>query len=160
MKKLYTTFAVFGMMLGAALAAAPTDVIVRPAPEFVATAGRSLKSFRGQPVVLVIGRSPKDKAFRKQVSRLQQQYQSFGSRNVVFVAAFTKEDGAVKSNIPFLVANDGSGVAAKYGVKGPFAVAVIGRGGNLDLVTEKVIPSSRVMDALSNAYDVQAPERR
>lgn len=144
----------------ASQAAPQVGPVVRPAPDFTWTGGKSLRSLQNQPVVLLIARSPKDSAFRKELKRLQEQYQEFGSQNAVFVAAFTRKDGEVKSNIPFLIAGDGPGIATKYGVKKPFGLAVIGRDGNVDLITEKVVPASRVMDAIVNGYDVQAPERR
>jgi hypothetical protein len=66
----------------------------------------------------------------------------------------------VKSNIPFVVANNGAAVASAYGTHGDFALAIIGRDGNLDYVTDKVRTGQRVRDVIINNYSVQAATRK
>ncbi len=133
--------------------------VVRLAPDFaVAGAGkaRSLKSFRGQPVVLLITKSPNYGDFKQQAKYLQEIYQQFASKQVVFLAAFTDETGPIKSNIPFTVAENGAAVAGAYGVVDKFNIVIIGKDGNLDYQTKKVLPPERVRDVIQNSYAVQA----
>jgi len=144
------------------LASAHAEV-VRPAPNFTWGTGRTLKSWQGQPVVLLIAPSPRSSAFRKQAGRIQAAYQELAARNVVFVAAFTDPEAAaekIPSNVPFVLANNGAQIAANYGLEGDFALAVIGRDGNLDLNSPKVIPTSRIMDMVINNAEQQAAERK
>jgi hypothetical protein len=147
-----------------ALAVTTSAEVIRPAPEFswpgAGNPTRSLRSLRGQPVVLVIADSPKTKAFRKQVKWLEESYTELASKGAVFIAAFRNGQGPVKSDIPFVVANNGAAVASGYGANGDFALAIIGRDGNLDYVTDKVRPGQRVRDVIINNYSVQASTRK
>ena len=61
---------------------------------------------------------------------------------------------------PDWVANNGSGVASSYGVNGDFGVAIIGKDGNLDYVTEKVQAGERVRDVVINNFDPQFEGRK
>ncbi|HEY3841506.1 MAG TPA: redoxin domain-containing protein [Bryobacteraceae bacterium] len=109
----------FTLALVFALTAAQAEVL-RLAPDFTfAGVGKtqSLKSLRGQPVVLIIAKSPKTKEFKLQVKNLKTIYQQFANKQVIFVAAFTEESGLVVSDIPFVVANNGAAVANAYGVQ-------------------------------------------
>lgn len=143
-------------------APAPTkSAVVRPAPDFTfpgISKSQSLKGVRGQPVVLVIAKSPKNGDFKAQVKILREIYQQFANKQVIFAAAFTGESGPVKSDIPFVVVNNGPGVAGAYGLtdKDKFNIAIIGKDGNLDYQTNKVLNSSRVRDVIQNSYAVQA----
>lgn len=133
--------------------------VVRLAPEISFTgAGRktSLKSLRGQPVVLVIAKSPGTWAFKDQVKLLKEIYQQFANKQVIFIAAFTGEQGPVKSDIPFIVADNGSAVASAYGVQDKFNIVIIGKDGNVDYQTSKVLPPERVRDVIQNSFAVQA----
>lgn len=148
------------------LALARADV-VRPAPNFTWGTGRTLKSWKGQPVVLLIAPSPRSSAFRKQARRIQAAYQEFAARNAVFVAAFTEPDALslpvsnrLPSDIPFVIAHNGPNIAADYSFDGNFDLAVIGKDGNLDLNTAKVVPASRIMDMILNNHEQQAAERK
>ena len=137
--------------------------VVRPAPAFTCIAGKSLKSFKGQPVILLIAPSPRSGAFRKQALRIQAAYQGFASRNAVFIAVFTDPEaagGRIPSNVPFILARDGASVAAAYGFDGKFNLCVVGRDGNLDLTTSKVAPASRIMDMIYNNAEQQTAERK
>ena len=110
--------------------------------------------------MLVISSSPDTRAFRKQAERLAPIYQEFASRGTVFVAAFSQKDGQIPSNIPFVVAANGSAVAAAYGFREDITVAIIGRDGNLDLVTDKVLPAFRIREVIQNSYSVQQAARK
>ena len=149
------TVALFGVVHAA---------VVRLAPEFTwLGAGNkhpSLKSLRGQPVVLLVANSARNGDFRKQAKRLKELYQDFASRNVVFFAAFEKEDGGViPSDVPFVIADDGAKIAADYQVDGEFALIVIGPDGNVDMQTSKIAPATRIRDVVINSYPAQASER-
>jgi hypothetical protein len=137
--------------------------VVRPAPDFSfagISARKSLRSLRGQPVVLVIARSPDAREFRKQAKRLAPIYQEFASRGTVFVAAFSEKEGQVPSNIPFVVATNGPAVASAYGLREDFLIAIIGRDGNLDLSTDEVLSAFRIREVIQNSYVVQQSSRK
>ena len=138
--------------------------VVRLAPDFtfpgVGSSARSLRSVRGQPVVLLIATSPKNKAFKKQVKYLREIYEQFASKQVVFAAALGETDGPVKSDVPFVLANNGPAVAAAYGLQGGFNLVIIGKDGNVDYQTEKVCPPERIRDVIQNSYAIQAPARK
>lgn len=144
-------------------ATAPAEV-VRGAPDFswLKSGGNraTLKSLRGQPVVLVVARSPRDRQFRKQVRELQKTYQLLGNTKAVMAAAFTEEPGLIESNIPFVLAADPAAVVSSYGVAGRFAIFVIGKDGNLDEISDRVLPGQRVLDIINNSYVVQSSNRR
>lgn len=146
--------------LGDAVAASP---VVRPAPDFayVGAGGRkTLRSLRNQPVVVVIAASPDKRVFRKQAKALAPIYQEFASRGTVFVAAFSEKDGQIPSDIPFVVAANGPSVANSYGHREDITVAIIGRDGNLDLITDKVLPAFRIREVIQNSYAVQQAARK
>ncbi len=149
-----------------ALLATPSPTVhaavVRPAPAFTfggAGGKNSLGSLRGQPVVLVIAQAGKTKTLRTQLKSLKAVYHDTASRGAVFIAAIA--DGSpVPSDIPFALANNAAAVASAYGMRGDFLIAVIGRDGNLDLVTDQPIPGMRVLEVIRNNFDVQDKARR
>ena len=51
-------------------------------------------------------------------------------------------------------------MASRYGVTSPFALIVVGRDGNMDLLTAKVSPASLVRDVILNNAELQSAERR
>lgn len=148
-----------------AFVAAPVHAsVVNPAPDFVwlssSGKGTSVKSLRGQPVILVVARSPRQRIFRSQVGQLQKLYQLLGNTKAVAVAAFTGEPGVIRSNIPFVLAANPGAVAAAYGVQGDFAIFVLGRDGNVDMATDRVLPAQRILDIINNSFVVQERNRR
>ena len=151
------------LALLAALAPVADAAVVRPAPAFTfggAGGKNSLASLRGQPVVLVIAKGGKTKALRSQMQSLKNVYHDCASRGAVFVTALADGGGTVPSDIPFVLANNGAAVAIAYGMHGDFLIAVIGRDGNLDLVTDTPIPGARVFEVIKNNFDVQEKARR
>jgi len=136
-----------------------------PAPNFdwdgAGSKLTSLKSVRGgSSVCLLVAKSPKDKAFREQVKKLEELYQEFASRKVVFAAAFFEDAGGrIPSDIPFAVASNGQQVIADYGVKDSFNIIVIGPDGNIDMQSNKVIPATRLRDLVISTFAVQNEER-
>ena len=138
--------------------------VIHLAPEFTfigaGDKARSLRSLRGQPVVLVIADSPKSGALKKQLKNLEEIYQQLASKGVVLVAAIGTGDGPIPSNIPVAVANNGAAVATSYGVNKGFQIAIIGRDGNLDYQTDRVLAPERVRDVIQNSFDVQSSARK
>lgn len=139
-------------------------VVVRPAPNlnWIDSAGRQkgLSTLRGQPVVLVIAPNPRSRAFRSQLGQLRKMYERYAAEKVVFIAAFTQEAGRIPSNIPFVFAADGPRVGFDYGGAEGFMIALIGKDGNLDYVTDRVLPAQRVFDVIGNSFVIQRNLRR
>jgi hypothetical protein len=143
-------------------AAARADV-VRPAPNFAiegVAKGSSLRSFRGQAVVLLITWNSRRKEFREQLEWLKQLYGQFSTEKVIFVAAVENGPEEVPSDIPFVTAANPRQVAADYGVNGRFAIAVIGVDGNLDMITSKAVPAERVRNVVFNNFESQTTTRK
>ncbi len=144
--------------------AASHGAVVRLAPDFgfpgAGNKAKSLASLRGQAVVLLITKNPKNRAFRKQVKYLKEIYEQFASKQVVFIAALGEGEGPVQSDIPFVVANNGPAVAAAYGAQDDFNLVVIGKDGNVDYQTNKVCPPERVRDVIQNSFVVQEGARK
>jgi hypothetical protein len=139
--------------------------VVDPAPNFAfrnATGkAASLRSLRGQPVVLLIAPSAASSRFRRQVKQINRGYRFFASRKTVLVAAFTGEEGTVESNAPFVVLSGATDVAAGYGLPpGSYGLFVIGTDGNIDVRTSRVLSAQKIIDAIDNAYPIQAAQRQ
>lgn len=139
--------------------------VVRPAPDFLfqSSGGKlsSLKSLRGQPVIVAVAPGPRSGAFHKQVGYLEELYRKFASREVVFVAAFTGAPGErAKTDIPFVYPADPGALAAALGAGDGYLLAVIGEDGNLDLVTRKVRAAAYIESVINNAYPVQKRVRQ
>lgn len=138
--------------------------VVRPAPniQWIDASGgtKSLSDFRGQPVVLILTPSYRTWAFRRQLGRLKPVYERLAAMKAVFVVAFTSEAGRVPSNIPFAIAADGPKAAFDYGVTDKYAIAIIGRDGNIDYLTSKILPGQRIIDVINNSFVAQERMRR
>jgi hypothetical protein len=119
----------------------------------------TLKSLRGQPVVLIVARSAADGTFRKQAKKLKELYQQFASRGTIFVAAFLEERGTIPSDVPFVIANNAEKIAADYRTEGRFGLYVIGTDGNVDLQTSRITPAGRIYDVIRNSYTAQEKQR-
>lgn len=140
------------------------STVVRIAPDFSweGAGGKAypLKKLRGQPVVLLIAASPEAGDLRKQAKRIQDLYLQFSAKKTVFIAAFTAQTGRVPANVPFVIAQNGAGVEAAYGVSGSgLAVVVIGPDGNVDLKGVGVMGAQRILDIINNNYQGQAAQR-
>jgi hypothetical protein len=121
---------------------------------------KSLRSLHGQPVVIIIAKSPRTSAFRKQVKNIEDHYRELASRNTVFVVAFSESGEGVPSNVPFVVASNGTSVAAAYGMNGDFMVGVVGPDGNLDLVSGEVQRGLRIREVIQNSFNAQNSARK
>lgn len=157
-------FRIFALAAALAFPAVCHAEVVRPAPDFVwlssSAKGKSLKSLRGQPVVVIVAESPRQRIFRAQVGQLKKVYQLLGNEKMVAVAAFTGEPGVIRSNIPFVLAADPGYVSSIYGVQGDFGVFVIGKDGNIDALSKKVLPGQRIIDIINNSFVVQRNNRK
>ena len=151
-------------LLSLLLATSVSAVVVRPAPNFnwIDSTGRQrgLSALKGQPVVLLIAPTPHNRAFRAQLGQLRKMYERYAAHKVVFLAAFTQEGGRIRSNIPFALASDGPRVGYDYEGGERFTIAFIGRDGNLDYVTNKVVPAQRAFDIIGNSFVPQRDLRR
>ena len=149
-------------LLFAMLLASPAAT-VRTAPGFTFASAEGMKtlaSLRGQAVVLVIARSAKSKLLARQLKNLKPVFHDLSSRGAIFVSAVVEGDAAVPSDIPFALVTNAPGVAAAYGLRGEFLIAVIGRDGNVDVQTDKPLPGLRVLEVIKNNFDVQEKSRR
>lgn len=157
-------YPIFFFILLAALAVNLSAEVVRPAPDFawLKSGGNKagLKALRGQPIILIVAASPRLRTFRAQVGQLHKVYQLLGNDKTVAVAAFTEEPGVIRSNIPFVLAANPSAVASAYDVQGKFAIFVIGKDGNIDEISDRVLPGQRILDIINNSYVVQRDNRR
>lgn len=154
-------FAIASLLLCAATLNA---AVVKLAPDFSweGTGGRAhpLKQFRGQPVVLLIAPSPESKAFRKEVAQVEKGFLDFSARKAVFITVFSGQPGAVQSNVPFVNAANGAAAAALYGAKdSPLTVVIIGPDGNIDMQSDRVEPSQRILDVINNTFTAQSAAR-
>lgn len=145
------------------LAANAANPVVRPAPDIrFAGSGKksSLRSLRGQPVVLLIAKNSKSRAFRKQVGRIESIYPEFASRGTVFICAFAEDSGPPQSDIPFVIASNGPGVVTAYQTTDGFGIAVIGKDGNMDFLSDQITPAFRIREIIQNNYQVQNDVRK
>jgi hypothetical protein len=153
----------FSLILLIALAASAEANVVRKAADFswpgAGNKSRSLRSLKGQPVVLIIADSPRHGAFRKQVKWLEKTYSQLAAKGAVFIVAFREGEGPVKSDIPFVVANSGGAVADAYGADS-FALVIVGKDGNVDYQTDRVRTGERIRDIVINNYSIQAAGRK
>jgi hypothetical protein len=160
-----SSFCFYSLLAAAAPTEKPPTGVVRLAPDFTFTGvgkTQSLRSLRGQAVVLIVARSPKAGDFLKQLKNIKPSYEQFASEKVIIVAAFTGESGPIKTDMPIVVADNGAGIAGAYGVppKDKFAIAIIGRDGNVDYQTGNVLGSSRIHDVIQNSYALQSTTGR
>jgi len=147
---------IVAILLVPALRAAGTTY---EAPGFTAGASTgkkiTLASLRGRPAVLLIAPSPGNGAFRRQLAELRGRYERLAAQHILCFAAFTQGEGRIPSNIPLITVDDPVATAAAYGVREGFAIAVIGRDGNLDCLSERPLAGQRVMDLVMNNAAMQ-----
>jgi hypothetical protein len=146
------------------ICSAASAQVVRPASDFTFSAAEnkpgSLKSLKGQAVVLLISDSARRGSFVKQLRYLEEIYQQFAGRNVVFAAAIAAEASEVPSTIPFVRPENPGAVASAYGGTPKFQLIIIGRDGNIDYQTSQVCTGERVRDVIQNSFAVQTAGRR
>ena len=87
-------------------------------------------------------------------------FERYAAHKVVFIAAFTQEGGRDPIKHSLHGAADGPRVGYEYESGERLAIAFIGRDGNLDYVTNKVMPAQRVYDLINNSFVAQRNMRR
>ncbi|MFZ4115463.1 MAG: hypothetical protein ACOYK6_01920 [Chthoniobacterales bacterium] len=152
----------FGSLLPLLMATEPSSVIA-PAPDVVWHQGNKiehLSSLRGKPVLILITDSSRNHAFRHQLSELQGHYERLAAHGLMCLVAFTQEEGAVPSNIPFVTLLDGAAVAKSYSISTPFGLALLGADGNLDCQSTRPLSGQRIDDLMDASYTTQEAMRR
>jgi hypothetical protein len=139
--------------------------VVRPAPlvAFPSVDGRqrTLKSFAGQPVIVLLADSPKRGDFRDQLKEMEKSFDRLAVRKTVVAAAFKKGDsGEIRSDVPVVTLPEGASVCSAFQMKGKFSIALIGPDGNLDYITDKVLNINRILEVMQNSYEVQKAAHR
>ena len=137
--------------------------VARMAPNFTwegPAGANSLRSLKGQPVVLLVAKSARSRAFRAQVKKLRDVYQEFAGRKVIFAAAILNGPPDIRTDIPFVLVPNGAQLAEDFGVNDSFNIIIIGRDGNVDYQTSRVLPASRVRDVVVNSFVEQSQRRK
>jgi hypothetical protein len=133
--------------------------VVRPAPSFswknIGGTTSTLQKVRGRSTILIIAPNVEDHAFLSQLREIQGVYQFLGANRVLAFVAFTQSPGRVPSNVPYIIVSNGPQVAHLYGAADKFGIALIGRDGNLDDFSNKVVAGQRVLDIINNSFVVQ-----
>jgi hypothetical protein len=139
--------------------------VVRPAPSiaFPSDSGkpRTLASFKGQPLILLLADSPKRGAFKAQLKELESSFDRLAIRGTVVAAGFKGGNpGAVRTNVPLVLLPEGPTACSAFQLKGEFAIVLIGPDGNIDYQTGKVLNMNRILEVMQNSYEVQKAAQR
>ena len=157
------------LLLGfsALLAATPHGAaeVVRPAPGIAFPADgakpRTLASFKGQPLILLLADSPGRAAFKAQLKELAGSFDRLAVRSTVVAAGFKGGDPtAVRSNVPLVLLPEGAAACAAFQLKGDFAIVLVGPDGNIDYQTGKVLNMNRILEVMQNSYEIQKAAQR
>lgn len=164
MQRLHT---LLSLVLPALLLSGPPAAaeVVRPAPSipFPADGGkpRTLASFKGQPLILLLADSPRRGSFKSQLKELGISYDRLAVRDTVVAAAFKGGNpGLIRTNVPVVLLPEGPGACAAFQLQGDFAIVLIGPDGNIDYQTGKVLNMNRILEVMQNSYQVQKAPRR
>jgi uncharacterized protein YccT (UPF0319 family) len=139
--------------------------VIRPAPvvSFPAIDGhqRTIKSYLGQPMIILLADSPKRGDFRTQLKEMEKSFDRLSIQRTVIAAAFRNPNpGEIQSNIPVITLPDGAQACEAFQFKGKFAIALIGPDGNLDYITNNVLNINRILEVMQNSYEVQKAAHR
>lgn len=155
------------LALAALLAATPQALaeVVRPAPTiaFPADGGkpRTLASFKGQPLILLLADSPSRGSFKAQLKELEGSFDRLAIRGTVVAAGFKGGDpGTVRSNVPLVVLPEGATACAAFQLKGAFSIVLVGPDGNIDYQTGKVLNMNRILEVMQNSFEFQKAAQR
>jgi hypothetical protein len=148
-------------------ASAPSSLaeVVRPAPElaFPAYGGktRSLASFKGQPVIILLADSHSRGSFKAQLRELDASFDRLAIRGTVIAAGFKKGNPEVaNTNIPLILLPDGAAACAAFRTKNEFTIVLVGPDGNVDYQTSKVLNINRILEVMQNNYEIQKAARK
>jgi len=141
---------------------APPAVGTLPDFAWVSSGGRalSIRSFRNQPMVIIVADRANQGNVRKQARNLERVYRDFAGLRTVFIAAFTGESGRATSDVPFAYASDPAAVKAKLGATGNFTIFVVASDGAVAEQSNKVLSGQRVLDIIQNSRPQQLREVR
>ncbi len=139
--------------------------VVRPAPQVafpsVDGAKLSLKSFRGQPIIVLLADASSRSALRTQIKEIEKAFDRLAIRKTLVAVALKDDDGTgLHSNIPLTVLPEGASACDAFQLKGKFAIALIGPDGNLDYQTDKILNINRILEVMQNSYEVQKGAHR
>jgi hypothetical protein len=139
--------------------------VARPAPDlpFPVQAGkaRSLSSFRGQPLVLLLADSPKRGSFCAQLKALEDAFDRLANRSTVVAVGFKKGNSeTLRTNIPLVELPDGATACNAFELKGDFAIVLVGPDGNIDYQTGKVLNINRILEVMQNSFVPQKSSLR
>jgi hypothetical protein len=139
--------------------------VVRPAPPiaFPIDGGkpRTLASFKGQPLILLLADSPNRGAFRTQLKELEGSFDRLAVRGTIVAAAFRGGDqSSVRTNVPLVHLPQGPSACSAFQLKGDFAIVLVGPDGNIDYQTGKVLNMNRILEVMQNSYEVQKAAQR
>ncbi len=122
---------------------------------------RTLASFKGQPLILLLADSPKRRAFKAQLKELESSFDRLAIRGTLVAAGFKGGDpSAVRTNVPLVHLPEGPSACAAFRLKGDFAIVLVGPDGNIDYQTEKVLNMNRILEVMQNSYEVQKAAQR
>ena len=152
------------MILAIAAGGVACAEVVRPAPQInfptVDGHARTLKSFSGQPVIVLLADSPNRGAFETQVKEMEKSFDRLAARKTVIAAAFKNNIGEVRSGMPVVILPDGPAACDAFPIKGKFSIAIIGPDGNLDYLTDKILNINRILEVMKNSFEIQKAAHR
>lgn len=139
--------------------------VVRPAPSIAFPSDgvkpRTLASFKGQPLILLLADSPKRRTFKAQLKELESSFDRLAIRGTVVAAGFKGGDpGAVRTDVPLVILPEGPTACSAFQLKGEFAIVLVGPDGNIDYQTGKVLNMNRILEVMQNSYEVQKAAQR
>jgi hypothetical protein len=139
--------------------------VVRPAPSiaFPMDGGkpRTLASFKGQPLILLLADSPNRGAFKDATQGTGGLFRpACRPRNVVAAGFRGAIQSSVRTNVPLVLLPQGPSACAAFQLKGEFAIVLVGPDGNIDYQTGKVLNMNRILEVMQNSYEVQKAAQR
>ena len=111
-------------------------------------------------MIVLLADSANRSDFREQLKEMERSFDRLAIRKTVIAAAFQKDEGEIRSNMPVVILPDGARVCAAFPLKGKFSIALIGPDGNLDYITDKVLNTNRILEVLQNSFEIQKAAHR
>jgi hypothetical protein len=159
------TLLLLGLPIVVACGSRALAEVVRPAPEIAFSAyegkTRTLSSFKGQPIILLLADSPTRGSYRAQLKELENAFDRLAIRSTVIAAGFKNgHSAAANTNVPVVQLPHGEAVCNALKIKGDFAIVLVGPDGNIDYQTGKVLNINRILEVMQNSYEVQKSARK
>ncbi|MCS7009238.1 MAG: hypothetical protein NZL93_04800, partial [Chthoniobacterales bacterium] len=131
----------------------------RPFPEFrwLDYSGKpvSSKNLAGSPIIVLFSPTFKNWQLKQQIKQLEKIYQLLAAEKTLCFLATNQFPQKVISNIPFLFVANPNELSQKLNLPSKFAIAIVGRDGNLDLITHRRQSGQRVLDIIRNSFASQ-----